>query len=293
MKFYITDVFGNERYSGNQLATFMVADEISSAEMQKIAREINFSETTFISCAEPVNNGYPVRIFTPGSEIDFAGHPSLGTAYIIKRFIKGTNDKLVNLDLKVGRIPVVCEEDVCWMKQQQPVFGNEVSISTMAKMLGLNASELDHGFPVLETSTGLPFTIVPLKSLASIRKAKVDLQQYHHFIKESQAKGILIFSPEAYTSGQELSVRVFVHYLGIPEDPATGSAAGCLAAYLLKTNYLKKDRLELSLGQGFEIGRPSELKIKAIKTDEKYEIKIGGRVHHIASGDWETNSMQH
>lgn len=292
MKFFLTDVFGSERYSGNQLATFIVSDEISSAEMQKIAREINFSETTFISSTEPINNGYPVRIFTPKSEIDFAGHPSLGTAYIIKQFLKGATDKLVNLDLAVGRIPVLCEEEVCWMKQRQPVFSNEVSRSMMAKMLGLNASELDHDLPVLETSTGLPFTIVPLKSLASIRKAKVDLQRYHHFIKQSQARGILIFSPEAYTSGQDLSVRVFVHYLGIPEDPATGSAAGCLAAYLLKTDYMKKDRLELSLGQGYEIDRPSVLKINAIKTLEEYEINIGGRVHHIASGDWETNSMQ-
>jgi len=287
-KFYICDVFGDLRYSGNQLATFLDFGKISTEEMQQIAREINFSETTFITGKISNDNGYPVRIFTPESEIGFAGHPSLGTAFIIRNYLEKSGQDLINLDYSIGRIPVKIEGDVYWMKQKQPLFGDVISSSTIARVLGIDESEIEKDFPVLEVTTGLPFTIVPLKSIDSLRRARVDPNEYDNFIQSSWAKGILVFSKEAYEKKQDLSVRVFVNYLGIPEDPATGSAAGCLAAYFLKTNYFELNQLSLNIGQGYEINRPSNIKINASKLADDYEINIGGNVNLIASGDWQT-----
>ena len=290
MKFFILDVFGQRKYSGNQLATFLDYGRLSSIEMQQIAREINFSETTFITGKTQGKNGFPVRIFTPESEIEFAGHPTLGTAYIIQKYMEQAGIDRVILDLPVGQIPVNIEDDFYWMDQNQPKFGKEIPVKEISKLLGIQESEFIQDHPVLETTTGLPFTIVPLKNLDAVKRAQVNLQEYSQFIKKTWAKGILVFSPEAYEAEQQISARVFVNYLGIPEDPATGSAAGCLAAYLLKTGLLGNKNLELNIGQGYEIGRPSLIKIKAKKSDSQYDIKVGGKVQEIASGNWNTNN---
>lgn len=288
MRFFITDVFGHKKYSGNQLATFLDYGELSTEEMQKIAREINFSETTFITKKQPLNDAYPVRIFTPNSEIDFAGHPTLGTAHIIKILQGNEEMKEIFLEFPVGRIQVRYENDTYWMKQNQPEFGKEIPLAVISEVLGIDDSEINQGFPVLETTTGLPFTIVPVRNLEAVKKVQVDLQKYAEFVAKTWAKGILVFSPEAYEKGHHLSVRVFVNYLGIPEDPATGSANGCLAAYLLKTNYFGQGKLDLTVGQGYEIGRPSELRISAGKSQSTYDINVGGNVVLIADGEWQT-----
>ena len=286
MKFFITDVFGNNKYSGNQLATFFDFGVLSTLDMQKIAREINFSETTFITSSEKINNGYNVRIFTPVSEVDFAGHPTLGTAFIICKYIDKNKSTIINLNLKAGQIQVSIESDILWMKQNQPKFGNSFDYLFLSEVLGLTVNDIDNRFPIEEVSTGLPFTIVPLKTLESIKKAKINLVQYNSFIEKAFAKGILIYSTESYESNHALSSRVFVNYLGIPEDPATGSATGCLAAYLLKNNVLNSNKIDLLVGQGYEINRPSELKIKAELTNGLYNTLVGGKVIEIAEGDW-------
>jgi trans-2,3-dihydro-3-hydroxyanthranilate isomerase len=286
MRFFILDVFGTERYSGNQLAVFFDFGQLSTNEMQKIAKEVNFSETTFILNEEIHNNGYPVKIFTPESEIEFAGHPTLGTAYIIKKYLDKENSNLINLNLLVGQISVDIENEEYWMTQKQPTFGKELQRNLLAKVLGLEVDEIDNTFPILEVTTGLPFTIVPLKTKESLVKARIDLSEYEAFIQQTWAKGILIFCSEGYDQYQELSTRVFVNYLGIPEDPATGSATGCLAGYLLKTNYYDSSSLDLTVGQGYEIGRPSSLRIKANMSEKGYNIRIGGEVIEIAEGNW-------
>jgi trans-2,3-dihydro-3-hydroxyanthranilate isomerase len=288
MKFYILDVFGNTKYSGNQLATFLDFGDLSKDEMQKIATEINFSETTFITNKSLIDNGYPVRIFTPKSEIAFAGHPTLGTAYVIKNYIDKTKENQIILNLQVGQIPVTFEFDEFWMTQKQPEFGCELTISLLSKVIGLDTYELDDRFPILEVTTGLPFTIVPIKTLKSLKRAKIDLIEYEKFIEQTWAKGILIFCNEAREDNHDLSSRVFVNYLGIPEDPATGSATGCLAGYLLKTGYLNSSVIDISVGQGYEIARPSNLRIKASLIENKFDIKIGGKVFEIAEGDWKS-----
>ena len=193
----------------------------------------------------------------PEKEVPFAGHPTLGTAYIINQAILQGKVNEVVLNLKVGQIPVHFSPDgYCWMKQIQPVFGPTHEAGILADVLGLNVHDLDERFPVEEVSTGLPFFIVPLKTITALRQAKVDQGKYFELIKNTLAKGILIFCPETHEAGNDLSVRVFVDYYGVPEDPATGSGNGCLAGYLVKQRYFGQERINIRSEQGYGSGRP-------------------------------------
>jgi len=156
----------------------------------------------------------------------------------------------------------------------------------LAGVLGLHSRDIDAGFPVQEVTTGLPFTIVPLSSKAALQAAKINAEQYLEFVNHTWAKGILVFCQGGYDHHQELSQRVFVDYLGIPEDPATGSGTGCMAAYLVRHKLLGSNKVSLSVGQGYEIGRPSELMIKASEINNYYDIMVGGKVVEIATGEW-------
>ena len=285
LPFYIVDVFTEKKYAGNQLAVFRDAGGISSEEMQSIAREINFSETTFILSEELNNGGFDVRIFTPKEEVPFAGHPTIGTAHIIhSKIIQGKYNDVI-LNLKVGQIPVVFGQDgFCWMKQIQPIFGQQHIPDILANILGLDVSEIDERFPIQEVSTGLPFFIVPLKNMATLKKANVDKGKYFDLIKDTVAKGILVFCPEAHDPQNNISVRVFVDYYGVPEDPATGSGNGCLAGYLVKYRYFGKDSINIRSEQGYEIGRPSLLLLKAEQSSEYINISVGGKSVIVAQG---------
>ena len=287
LNFHIVDVFAETKYAGNQLAVFRGAGKLSGVEMQRIAREINFSETTFILSDEPNKGGFEVRIFTPREEVPFAGHPTLGTAYIINQAILQGKANEVVLNLKVGQIPVRFSPDgYCWMKQIQPVFGPTHEAGILADVLGLDVHDLDERFPVEEVSTGLPFFIVPLKTIAALRQAKVDQGKYFELIKNTLAKGILIFCPETHEAGNDLSVRVFVDYYGVPEDPATGSGNGCLAGYLVKQRYFGQERINIRSEQGYEIGRPSLLLLKAEGSGGKIDIAVGGKCVVVAKGEF-------
>lgn len=287
LPYFIVDVFAEKKYAGNPLAVFRGAGEISSDEMQNIAREINYSETTFILSDEQNNGGYDVRIFTPREEVPFAGHPTLGTAHIIHSIINQgkTNDLVLNL--KVGPIPVTFSEDgYCWMKQIQPLFGGQHRTELLANILGLDVSEIDERYPIQEVSTGLPFFIVPLKSITALKKARVDKEKYFGLIEDTVAKGILVFCPETHEPQNDISVRVFVDYYGVPEDPATGSGNGCLAGYLVKYGYFGKDSINIRSEQGYEIGRPSLLLLKAEQSGENIHISVGGKSVIVAQGEF-------
>lgn len=287
LSFYILDVFTEKKYSGNQLAVFLKAGGLSSVEMQSITREINFSETTFLLSDEPHNGGFDVRIFTPNEEVPFAGHPTLGTAHIIHSYLLRSASDNVILNLKVGQIPVSFNQDgSAWMKQMSPVFGQIYEPEIMAGILGLQASEIDERFSIQEVSTGLPFFIVPLKRIASLKKAQVDKARYFDFIKDKSAKGILVFCPETHEPQNHLSVRVFVDYYGMPEDPATGSGNGCLAGYLVHYQYFGNDAIDIRSEQGYEIGRPSLLLLKAERVTDQINVLVGGKSVVVAHGEW-------
>lgn len=287
LTFYIVDVFAEKKYAGNQLAVFREAGELSSNEMQQLARETNFSETTFILQDGERDGGYDVRIFTPGEEVPFAGHPTLGTAHIIRNEILKGKAEAILLNLKVGKIPVTFGKNgYCWMKQIEPEFGKPHPAEAIAAILGLPVFDIDARYPVQEVSTGLPFFIVPLKTIAALKTAKVDRDKYFAYIKDSSAKGILVFCPQAHEAQNDISVRVFVDCYGIPEDPATGSGNGCLAGYLVKHRYFGKDSIDIRSEQGYEIGRPSLLLLKAEKENDKINIFVGGKAIIVAKGEF-------
>ena len=197
-KFFITDVFGERRYSGNQLATFLNCRALSDREMQQIAREINFSETTFVLSDEQHDGGYDVRIFTPEAEIDFAGHPTFGTAYIIQKHIIQQPVEKVVLNLKVGQVPVEfsakqATDEMLWMQQVAPTFGEVLDVGIIAQVLSLNEDDIDSRWPIEQVSTGLPHIIVPLKSLDALKRTNVVAEFYWKLVNQSWAKIILIF----------------------------------------------------------------------------------------------------
>ena len=287
-RFFLTDVFGSEKYSGNQLATFINCVSLTSEEMQKIAREINFSETTFVLSTATSTAGYDVRIFTPYAEVEFAGHPTLGTAYIIREKILQQAADNVTLNLKIGKIPVnfSASDNLLWMRQPSPQFGLDYDSQVIADILSIASQDIDSDFPIREVSTGFPHIIVPLKSITALQQVKINKEKYFALVTDSWAKIILVFAPQAYTEAQALSVRVFADYYGINEDAATGSGNGCLAAYLVQHSYFGSSAIDICTGQGYEIGRPSQLYLRADINNGEIEIAVGGRVIEVAEGVW-------
>jgi trans-2,3-dihydro-3-hydroxyanthranilate isomerase len=292
LTFHIVDVFAEEKYAGNQLAVVRDGKQLSSSEMQKIAKEMHFSETSFILSDTKRQGGYDVRIFTPETELPFAGHPTLGTAYIILReIIKKTVTRII-LNLKVGQITVTPtynaqgQPDIVWMKQKQPTFGQTFNAETIAPTLNLNVADIETAFPIQEVSTGVADIIVPLKTLSAVKRARIDKDKYNQLIENIEAKSIFVFSPETYHRQNHLNARMFADYYGIPEDPATGSANGCLAAYLVKNQYFGQDQINVRVEQGYEVGRPSLLLLKAKQgKGEKIDVNVGGRVQPMAKGE--------
>ncbi|BBI99013.1 phenazine biosynthesis protein [Ferrigenium kumadai] len=290
-RFFITDVFTSQRYGGNQLATFVDCESLSDREMQQIAKEINFSETTFITSRQPRDGGFDVRIFTPNAEVEFAGHPTLGTAHIIRNRLRLTEAIEVALNLRVGKIPVAFAEtpakaSLLWMKQMPPTFGKRLDAGALARVLGVEPSDIDQDFPIVEVSTGFPAVVVPLKNLDALRRARIDKEAYFALVNDAWAKLILVFSTEGYEAAQNVSVRVFADYYGIPEDAATGSANGCLAAYLACNKVFGSPSIDVLAGQGYEMGRPSTLALRANETDGEIEVSVGGSVVDVAEGVW-------
>jgi trans-2,3-dihydro-3-hydroxyanthranilate isomerase len=289
--FYTVDVFPEKKYAGNQLGVFRDAGELSSAQMQEFAKEMNYSETTFILSEKERDGGYDVRIFTPEHELPFAGHPTLGTAFVIQQEIIREQVEKVVLNLKVGKIPVTFkysreQVDIMWMKQINPTFGQTLKGDAMAPVLGLDENQIDDRYPIQEASTGTPFIMCPLKTLYAVKRASTNREKYFELIKDTEAKAVLIFCPETYGKENNLNVRVFAHYYGVAEDPATGSANGCLAGYLVKHRYFGKDRIDIRVEQGYEIGRPSLLFLRAEVKGEEIDVFVGGKVIMIAQGEF-------
>lgn len=288
LDFYLVDVFAEKRYSGNQLAVVNAEQTLSSKQMQEIANEMHFSETTFIFSKTENNYNFRVRIFTPSTEVPFAGHPTLGTAFIIKHLILHTESNRILLNLNLGQIPVTFEntgknEEILWMEQISPVFGKIFGVAYLAELLGLEMKAFDLEYPIQQVSTGLPFIIVPLKTLGDVKRARVNQEKLNQLAKQGKA-GILVFCPETYKKENNLNVRVFVDLFGISEDPATGSGNGCLAAYLLHNRYFNDTHVDIRVEQGYELNRPSLLFLKAGYNKKNAWVKVGGQVFLVGSG---------
>ncbi len=283
--FYILDVFAETKYAGNQLAVIRSARDLSAEEMQKIAREMHFSETTFIPTGELRDGGYDVRIFTPETELPFAGHPTIGTAYLIQREIIQAPVDSVVLNLKVGQIPVTFKGDVLWMRQIPPEFGGTLEPETLAQTLNIPLDEIDTRFPIQQVSTGIPFLMAPLKHLAVVRNLKPNWEVFMQRTMGAYPAAMLVFCPETASPENQLHARGFAYGYGVPEDPATGSATGCLAGYLAKYRYFGSPEIEVRVEQGYEIHRPSLLFLQAQDKGETIAVNVGGRAILVARGE--------
>lgn len=289
--FYILDVFAERKYAGNQLAVVLdFGRSLSDAQMQAIALEMNYSETTFLLSDAPRDGGYEVRIFTPGCEVPFAGHPTIGTAYTILQQVQCGKGMEVTLNLKAGKIPVRVErqadgQELLWMHTLPPTFGRVLDRVAMADALGLGEGDLDGRFEVQIVSTGLPFPIVPVRSLEAIKRARCDGEKLATLLGErGEFAAAFLFCAETEDPGNQVHARMFAPFCGVAEDPATGSANSCLAGYLSRYEFFGSPEVDLCVEQGIEVNRPSRLYLRTRRADEAIEVFVGGKCVVTASG---------
>ena len=285
MKFYIVDCFAEEKYQGNELLVLKADRPVSDEEQQKIAREINFSETAFILSDKQADGGYKVRIWTPNvGEVPFAGHPTLGTAYVIRQFYEGGGNDTVKLNLKAGQIPVSFTKDGIMMSQNPPVFGDIMQKQKIAEVFGINEDDIDERYPVQWVSTGLESVIIPLKSRRALSEIKMDRSAFEKYIERHPKNycNHLFFVDMGKNS---LAARCMME--DFLEDPATGSANGDLAGYLLKHDYFRSHNIKYTVIQGEDMGRKSLLHVHACRSDADWIIEVGGNCHIVAQGEWE------
>lgn len=284
---HLVDVFTDRPCAGNQLAVVTGAQGLNARQMQSFAREMNFAETTFVMADQPAGGGWPVRIFTPVRELPFAGHPTLGTAHVIRHALLGGRVERVTLALEIGLTPVFVERDtkreLYWMRQRFPAFGGRLPRRPVAAALGLAPADLGNQ-PIEMVSTGLPTLVVPVRSRRTLERIQVAREALARLAASVGASAVLCFANGAARAGHQMSVRVFVDDAGVPEDAATGSSNGCLAAWLVQHRFLGDEAIDLKVEQGASIGRPSTLHVKAMRTSRGIEIRIGGGVVDVARG---------
>lgn len=285
---HTVDVFSEGRYSGNQLAVILDAGDLGGEVMQQIALEMNYSETTFVVGNEPSAEGYRVRIFTPQAELEFAGHPTIGTAYIIREYLAEGSPDTITLDLDIGPIPVsvdiIDDEEIFWMDQVAPEFGYIIDPGDAAEIINVDQSQIDTEFICQIVSTGLPTLIIPLESLDAVRDVEINQTEYQKFVDQTATKVVLVFSTETVNPDNDLHVRLFGPALGVPEDPATGSGNGCLAGYLSRYQFFGTSSIEAKVEQGYEINRPSLIHIEA-QSNDRIDISVGGCIEPVIRGE--------
>jgi trans-2,3-dihydro-3-hydroxyanthranilate isomerase len=288
-RFYLVDVFAERPLAGNQLAVFIDDPPLTTDRMQALARELNFSETTFVRPHSADGKVFQARIFTPAREVPFAGHPVLGTAHVIQRELLRRPVDAISLNLKAGPVPVEFRyrgrvADILWMLQPKPSFGARLEREAVCAQTAIAPVDIDDRFPIEEVSTGFPFLILPMTSLAAIRRLELYGEPYARLIESLEAKAVLAFTRETYDAIDDLNVRVFAEHYGTREDAATGSANGALAAYLARHRWSGSATIDARVEQGYEIGRPSLLLIKAHDDGSAIEVRVGGRVQPVAEG---------
>jgi trans-2,3-dihydro-3-hydroxyanthranilate isomerase len=281
------DVFTSRPLEGNALSVFTDARGLSDHEMQALARETNLSETTFVfprDAATERERGHRVRIFTTQEELPFAGHPTLGTATALR----GTSGAgVIELDLNVGKIPVrfsTGSDGLVFgeMQQRDPEFGPRHSREDVARAAGLNVDEIADDVPIESVSTGLVFTIVPIRTLAAMRRLRPDLNRATEYLERSGGKFFYFVSRETEDKAARLHARM-IFYNG--EDPATGSAAGCTAAWMVAHGVAAPEESAL-IEQGIEMRRPSRMVVRAGREGDRIvTVRVGGNSVEVIRGE--------
>jgi trans-2,3-dihydro-3-hydroxyanthranilate isomerase len=287
LKMVQVDVFSSEPLQGNPLAVFLDGRGLSDQEMQALAREMNLSETTFIlprDSATESSSGVRVRIFTVHEELPFAGHPTLGTAFVL-RGSAGAGE--IVLDLNVGKVPVRFvdrdgEPSFGEMTQADPKFGSTHDREAVSHACGLPLDAIDASSPIQTVSTGLPQIIVPLSSLAVMRTLSLDQRRVAEYVDKTDGRFFYFVSRETVDAAARLHARM-LFYNG--EDPATGSAGGCAAAWMVAHEIAKPEERVL-IEQGIEMNRPSRIFVRAGKKDNRViNVRVGGHAAEVMRGE--------
>ena len=286
------DVFSSRPLEGNSLAVFLDGRGLTDAEMQSIAKEMNLSETTFVlprDAAIERERGVRVRIFTVQEELPFAGHPTLGTAFALRGRgdTKKTGAVQIVLELNVGKVPVTFEDNAGApafgeMTQIDPTFGMQHEREAIAQATGLRIEDFDNSLPIETVSTGLPYTVTPLKSLAVMRNLQINLKRATEYLVRTGGRFFYFVTREAVAHDARLHARM-LFYNG--EDPATGSAAGCTAAWMVAHGVAQPDERVL-IEQGVEMNRPSRIFVRASRSDNRVvNVRVGGHAIEIMRGE--------
>jgi trans-2,3-dihydro-3-hydroxyanthranilate isomerase len=293
LHYYLVDVFTDEVFGGNPLAVFPEGKLVPGHLMQKIARELNLSETTFVLPPANAANDIKLRIFTPGRELPMAGHPTLGTAHVLllQQYLKPQGLHLI-FEEGVGDIRVDFERQgqapgLITMEQPLPVFGPTVTdAALLAELLSLKPEDIDTRAPAQVVSCGVPFFLVPLKSLDAVKRAKLRTDVLEGKLNHPQMESVFLFSTQTETAAGTVHGRMFAPAFGIPEDPATGSACGPLGGYLVKYGLVPaQPESPIICEQGFEMGRPSILHITIGQHQSQISsVKVGGRSVLVGEG---------
>ncbi len=295
-RFHTCDVFTDRAFGGNQLAVFPHAEGLGEERMQQVARELNLSETVFVLPPEDPAHTRRLRIFTPQIEVPFAGHPTVGTALVLAHLgeveVAGERTTLV-LEEGVGPIEVAIRSeygrpvDATFTTAVLPEFGPPPPpAADLARMLSLVESDLLLATrPPTAVSCGLPFLFVPLRDLGAVRRARLKLQDWEDLLADYWAPHVHVFTHDAELAGCDLHARMFAPGAGVPEDPATGSAAAALAGLLAARSPEAEGTLRWTVEQGIEIGRPSIIEIEADKAGgEIVAVRVGGGAVMISEG---------
>ncbi len=282
--FVQVDVFTSRPLEGNPLAVFTDARGLSDSEMRAVAREMNLSETTFVLPGEnAVESATRVRIFTVEEELPFAGHPTLGTAFVLR---KETGRQEITLDLAAGKIPVTFREGndgqiFGEMRQRDPEFGTVHSAEAVALAAGLSLTDIDSSLPIQTVSTGVAFAVVPLRSLAAIRKMRLNWPRVAEYLDRSDSKFLYFVTRETVDPSARLHARMIFYNA---EDPATGSAAGCTAAWMVRYKVVSPEEGAM-IEQGLEIKRPSQIFVRAALSGNRVvNVRVGGNTIEILGG---------
>jgi len=283
------DVFTSQRLEGNQLVVFTDARGLTDAEMLALARETNLQETTFVfprDAATEGREGARVSIFNPGDEMPFAGHPTLGTSNVL-RMQDPSHPSTVLLDLKAGKIPVVFRDDARGafgeMTQLDPVFGKVHDRNKVAQVIGLRPEDLDSDLPIQTVSTGLAFVVVPIRTLKALQSLHLDFDRNDTYLQAAGENALDFHYVTRDTGVPQVRLRARnIDRFG--EDPATGSASGCTAAWMVKYGVTKSDELVL-IRQGIEANRPSEIFVRSSKDgDRVHNVRVGGYSVKVLEG---------
>lgn len=283
------DVFTDQPLAGNALAVVLDGRNMTTEQMQALARETNLSETTFILPGDPQaerTSGVPVRIFTAQEELPFAGHPTLGTAFVLRG---QTGVPEVRLALKVGPVAVRFEDRpgapaFGEMTQVDPKFGALHEAEAVARVTGLGLDAIATDVPIQTVSTGLPFTIVPVRTLEQMQRLLIQPDRAREYLERSGGQFFYFVTRETVDSAARLHARM-QFYNG--EDPATGSAAGCAASWMTQYGVAQPDERVL-IEQGVEMLRPSRIFVRAGKKDNRVvNVRVGGQVVEVMRGEYQ------